>query len=239
MNISIVTPALNEAGRMSARGREIATQLGPCEWIVVDGGSGDGTPAAAQAAGARTIAAPRGRGPQLNAGAEAASGEVLLFLHADTALPPGALDAIRSALLDPLLAGGNFTFGFDDDTVGARLLARVYAFKQRVFGVWYGDSAMFVRREAFDAVGGFESFPIMEDLRFVEKLRRVGRTVKLPLVARSSARRYRGHLLRTVARWSLVFTLYKFGVSPHRLAYLYPAHPGECDRPLPRHGVDG
>ena len=227
MNISIVTPALNEAERMPARGREIAAQSGPCEWIVVDGGSEDGTPAAALAAGARIIATPRGRGPQLNAGAAAASGEVLLFLHADTALPLGALDAIRTALLDPGAVGGNFTFGFDDDTVEARFLARVYAFKQSVFGVWYGDSAMFVRRETFDAIGGFERFPIMEDLRLVENLRRVGRTVRLPLIARSSARRYRGRFLRTIARWSAVLALYKCGVSPHRLARLYPPHPHE------------
>ena len=224
MRISIVTPVLNEARNLPLRGREISLQQGPWEWIVADGGSDDGSDVAAHNAGAELVRAPRGRGLQLNAGAARATGETLLFLHADTSLPPGALEAIRTALAEKSLVGGNFTFAFDDRSLAGRFLAAVYAVKQRLFRVWYGDSAMFVRRDVFEALGGFEDVPIMEDIRFVERLRRAGRTTRLDLVVRSSARRYRGRAFVTVLRWTALFALYKCGVSPRALARHYVPH---------------
>jgi len=224
LTISVVMPTLNEADNVRVRGREIARQTGPWEWIVADGGSGDGTLRAAEETGACAMAAPRGRGPQMNTGASAATGQILLFLHADSALPDGAFAAIRAALDDPRVIGGNFAFRFDDDGLGDRLLGSVYALKQRLFGIWYGDSATFVRRDAFVVLGGFTHVPIMEDIAFAERLRRHGRTVRLPLAVTSSARRYRGRLLRTTLRWTAIFALYKLGVAPHRLTRFYPPH---------------
>ena len=224
MRISIVTPVLDEARNLPLRGREFSRQEGPWEWIVVDGGSDDGSDAAAQNAGAELVRAPRGRGPQLNAGAARATGELLLFLHADTSLPPGALDASRRVLAEKSIVGGNFTFAFDDRSLAGRFLVAVYAVKQQLFCVWYGDSAMFVRRDVFETLGGFDDVPIMEDIRFVERLRRAGRTMRLDLVVKSSARRYRGHAFVTILRWTALFALYKCGVSPRILARHYSPH---------------
>ncbi|GAC1658402.1 MAG: TIGR04283 family arsenosugar biosynthesis glycosyltransferase [Candidatus Elarobacter sp.] len=224
MRISIVTPVLNEERNLRERAGEISVQRGPWEWIVVDGGSDDGSDIVARNAGAQLIRAPRGRGPQLNSGAAKANGEALLFLHADTSLPPGALEAIRSAFSDANIVGGNFTFAFDDRSITGRFLGAVYAAKQRLFRVWYGDSAMFVRRGVFERLGGFADIPIMEDIRFVERLRDVGRTTRLRLIVRSSARRYRGRAFATILRWTTIFGLYKCGVSPHLLARYYQPH---------------
>jgi rSAM/selenodomain-associated transferase 2 len=224
VTVSVITPALNEAHNLTERARELSRQQPPWEWIVVDGGSDDGTPQRARDAGATVLSAPRGRGTQLNAGARSAEGEVLLFLHADTSLPDRAFEAIRDACREARIVGGNFAFRFDDDSFAGRFLGVVYAGKQRLLRAWYGDSAMFVRREIFSALGGFEDFPIMEDLDFAVRLRRFGATVRLPLTVTSSARRYRGRLVATIARWTVIFGLYKLGVSPHRLARLYPPH---------------
>ncbi|MBC5821004.1 MAG: TIGR04283 family arsenosugar biosynthesis glycosyltransferase [Candidatus Eremiobacteraeota bacterium] len=215
---------MNEARNVRVRAHEIVRQQGPWEWIVADGGSDDDTISAARDVGAFAMRASRGRGPQMNAGASAARGEILLFLHADSTLPDGAFSAIRAALRDPRAVGGNFALRFDDDGFGGRLLAGVYALKQRLFGIWYGDSATFVRRDAFATLGGFGDVPILEDISFVERLRCHGATVRLPLAMTSSARRYRGRLLRTILRWTAIFALYKLGVAPQRLARFYPPH---------------
>jgi rSAM/selenodomain-associated transferase 2 len=199
-------------------------QTPPWEWIVVDGGSDDGTPDIARTLGARTVIAERGRARQLNAGAALASGDVVLFLHADTALAAGALDEIRRVLRDPAIAGGNFTLRFDDPARSARVLAAFYALQHRVLGIWFGDSAIFCRRSTFERLGGFPQLPIMEDLAFVDRLRTAGRTIKLALPVVTSARRYRGRLLTTIVRWISIFLLYRAGVSPNRLAHLYRPH---------------
>ncbi len=224
MLISVLTPVLNEGANLAIRARDIAAQEGPWEWIVADGASTDESVAIAQAAGAAIVNCVRGRGPQLNAGAERAAGEVLLFLHADTALPRDAFAQIRAALRDPAIVGGNFTFGFDDASFAGRMLAFVYAAKRTLFGVFYGDSAIFVRATTFRALGGFAPFAILEDAHFVERLQRIGRTRRLAAVVTSSSRRYRGRVVQTVIRWTTIFALYKLGVSPHRLARLYAPH---------------
>ncbi|GAC1310357.1 MAG: TIGR04283 family arsenosugar biosynthesis glycosyltransferase [Vulcanimicrobiaceae bacterium] len=224
MKISVVTPALDEAANLALRARELAAQEGPWEWIVADGESADDTVAVARTAAATVVHSRRGRGSQLNAGAERATGDVLLFLHADTALPPDAFAQIRAVLREPAIVGGNFTFAFDDASFAGRALAFVYAVKGRLFGVWYGDSAIFVRATTFRALGGFAPFPIMEDAHFVERLQRSGSTRRLAAVVTSSSRRYRGRVVLTVVRWTTIFALYKLGVSPHRLARLYKPH---------------
>ncbi len=230
MLISIVTPALEEAETVPVRGREIACQEGPYEWIVSDGGSSDATVARAQAAGAIVVASARGRGVQLDSGAARATGDVLLFLHADTALPVDALAAVRRALGDPDIVGGNFTLRFDEGTWTAALFAAVYALQQRLFGVYFGDSAIFIRRETFDRVRGFGNLPIMEDYEFVRKLARAGRVVKLGSVVTTSARRYRGKPVRSVCLWFAIALLYRAGVPPRRLRALYAPHAARVSR---------
>ncbi len=224
MKISIIMPTLNEASNLGLRAPELAVQAGPWEWIVADGGSSDDTVLVAQTLGATVVQSDRGRGPQLNAGAAIASSKVLLFLHADTALPEDALAAIRSALRDPRIVGGHFTFAFDDETFPGHVLAFVYAAKRSLFGVWYGDSAIFVRRSIFEKLGGFARYPILEDADFVERLQRAGATQRLRAVVRSSSRRYRARVVQTIVRWTAIFTLYKVGISPRHLARFYAPH---------------
>lgn len=224
MKISIVTPTFNEATNLVARERELATQEAPWEWIVVDGGSADNSIELARAAGAQVVRSKIGRGIQLNAGARLATGDVLLFLHADTALPSDALAQVRAALLDQAIVGGNFTLSFDDTSFTGHLLAFVYMAKRRLFGIWYGDSAIFVRAITFRTLGGFAEFPILEDAHFVERLQRAGPTRRLDAVVTSSSRRYRGRVVATIVRWTTIFALYKLGIAPRRLARLYAPH---------------
>ena len=222
--VSVVMPTLDEAANMRMRAREIARQDGPCEWIVADGCSSDDTVALATSFGARTIACPRGRGEQLDAGARVASGEILLFLHADTALPDGAFAAMRRALRDPQIVGGNFRLRFTGEGFFTRSLAWCYANQQRVFGAFFGDSAIFVRRVVFDELDGFGGMPLMEDYAFVRRLRRRGRTRRLDLAVTTSSRRFERNPFRALALWVSIMVLYYAGVPPVRLARMYRPH---------------
>ena len=138
--------------------RDLAASLGRLrgefEVIVCDGGSADATVETARQCGLRVIEAPRGRGPQMNAGVRLAKGETLLFLHADTRLTEDALTLVADALTDDRVCGGNFSLIFGGDTREARLLTRIYPFL-RLGGMLYGDSAIFVRRRVFDRLDGY------------------------------------------------------------------------------------
>ncbi len=201
----------------------------PGEWevVVADGGSADGTRAVAAAhpAGAVVVDAPRGRAAQQDAGARRATGDVLVFLHADSRLPPGAHAALAGALADPRVVGGNFALRFDGADRFSRILTAVYAV-QRTAGIWYGDSTIWVRPEVFAALGGFPEIPIMEDHVLVQALRRTGgRTPRLKpggIPATTSARRWRRlGVRRTVTSWVVIRYLFLAGVPPQRLASLY------------------
>ena len=204
MTVSVVIPTLDEAAHIEGTLTSVASQPGPKEVLVVDGGSTDETCALASPH-ARVLTAPRGRARQMNAGAAAASGGVLLFLHADTRLPPGALDAVRQALRDGAVAGGCFRTTFDADGFWMRV------WSLRLWMRWhrlaFGDRAPFARRAAFEAVGGFPEQPIFEDLELVRRLRRQGRFAFLDAAVVTSARRFHrnGPLrqqLRNLALWS-------------------------------------
>ena len=227
--ISVVVPALNEAAGIGATLASVAAQPGPLEVIVVDGGSHDGTPGAARHAlpEAVVVTSPRGRAAQMNAGAARATGDVLLFLHADTRLAPDALDAVRSALDDPEAVAGCFETAFAEDAafgpVGRRLMR---LWQARLWMRWhrfaFGDRALFARRGAFDAVGGFPDQPIFEDLDFVRAVRRRGRFVFLSASVTTSARRFRqngalGQQLRNLSLWAA----WNAGVPPARLKRFY------------------
>ncbi len=227
MRVSIVTPTLNEERNVAARALELRRQSAPWEWIVSDGGSSDRTVALAARCGAVIVAAKRGRGAQLGAGAAAASGDIFLFLHADTALPDGALDAVRAALGKSEVVGGNFALRFDEPGTAAVLFAFVYHLQQRLMRTYFGDSAIFVRRSVYERLGGFPDVAILEDDAFVRRLERAGRTVRIPLAVTTSARRYRGRPLRTLLRWTVILLLHRLGIPAQRLAQLYAPHRDE------------
>lgn len=217
MRISVVIPALGEQATIEAAITSARATLEPCEVIVADGGSADRTRELAVAAGATVVDAPGTRADAMNIGAGTATGEALLFLHADTTLPAGAGDAIRGALVRA--AAGAFSVRFDDRPTLARLAAALYVPFHR--GV-YGDQGIFVTREAFDCVGGYRPLPIMEDFDFVQRVRRAGRFVVLPDAVTTSARRQRAHgEVRTFLTVAAIKLLYRLGVSPVRLARLY------------------
>jgi rSAM/selenodomain-associated transferase 2 len=230
--ISVVIPTLEEAEALPATLSAVLAQEPPFEIVVADGSSGDATCEIAQANGACVVEAPRGRAAQMNAGARAASGDVLLFLHADTLLPLGGLRAVREALApqrrDPKrVAGGCFRLRFDRRGP----LLRAYGACTRLPwpAVTFGDRAYFARRDAFEAVGGFPSVPVFEDLLFFEALsrwsRREGaRLAYLPERVVTSARRFDEHgAARQQLRNAALWFAFKSGVPPERLARWYPA----------------
>ncbi|HEX7314498.1 MAG TPA: TIGR04283 family arsenosugar biosynthesis glycosyltransferase [Pyrinomonadaceae bacterium] len=219
--LSIIIPALNEARAIGATLEAAARVKGDVEVIVVDGGSADGTAEVARACGARVVSAMRGRGAQMHAGALAARGEVLWFLHADTLAPANAAECIARALLTPGAVGGNFRIRFDGASGAARFLTWLYP-RLRLLGLAYGDSGFFVRRAAYERAGGFKPFPIFEDLDLLRALWRQGRFVQADACVVTSSRRFEGRgFARTFARWSLLQMLYWLGVSPYTLARLY------------------
>ena len=215
-------PTLNEAGSIG----ELVTALRRSprchEVIVVDGGSADGTVAAADAAGARVLTSPPGRGRQLALGGAEAHGEVLLFLHADTQLPASALDAIVAAMRVDSLIGGNFRIRFDGDSGFARWLTGFYAWFRR-HGLFYGDSAIFLRRESYRRLGGIRPIALMEDYDLCRRMQRLGPVCCIddPVVTTSS-RRFEGRQpAAIVGQWLLLHALYHLRVPPALLARLY------------------
>src|SRR5579872_7983 len=194
--VSVIVPTLNEETALVPTLGALARLRGAVEVIVVDGGSDDGTEGLARAHGVRVLTAQRGRGVQMHVGARAARGGVLWFLHADTLVPADAAEKIVAALRNPAVVGGYFRLRFD-----GRGAARFLTFLQPFFswlGLVYGDSAIFVRRADYERARGFRPWPLFEDLDLVQRLRRRGRMVRLPVTVVTSARRF--------AKRSFVFT---------------------------------
>ena len=224
--ISVIIPTLDEARSLGATLQAVAhlsrTGSGRVEVFVVDGGSADGTLEIAREHGALVIRAARGRGAQMHAGATAARGEVFWFLHADTLPPPDAVEHMLAALRhDAEIVGGNFDVSFDGSRLAARFMTWLYP-QLRKLGLCYGDSAIFVRAKVYRAAGGFQPFPIFEDLDLVRRIRQRGRLVHLRARVVTSSRRFEGRsFLYTFARWSFLQVLYWLGVHPHTLSRLY------------------
>jgi rSAM/selenodomain-associated transferase 2 len=222
--VSIIVPVLDEEKGITSLLDHVAALPGRWEVILADGGSSDATRelAARHRSQPLIVDAARGRASQMNSGAAIARGDVLLFLHADTRLPPTAYPSLTRALADQSVLGGNFTLRFDGGDWFSRVLGAWYALQRRA-GIYYGDSAIWVRRSVFERLGGFRPLPIMEDYDLVRRLERAGRTACLPGPAITSARRWqRLGLSRTVASWVLIRWLFIAGASPARLARLYP-----------------
>jgi rSAM/selenodomain-associated transferase 2 len=192
---------------------------------VVDGGSRDGTrELGARHPGVRWLEAPRGRARQMNAGARAARGDVLLFLHADTRLPAGAGDAVRAALADARVVAGRFDVAFDTTRPIMRLTAALMNLRSRWTGISTGDQALFVRRDIFEALGGFADIPLMEDIQLTRRLKRCGRQAALRLRVTTSARKWQTEgAVRTIFLMWTLRLLYAGGVSPAWLqGWYYP-----------------
>ena len=224
MALSVVVPVLDEARRIGEHLAALRGVAGIDEIVVVDGGSRDDTVAIARRVpGVRVLTASRGRGVQLNAGARAARGDVLLFLHADAALPPDAALLVGRALGEPGVVAGAFRLHTVAES-GPRWLGpllRLADLRSRVTRLPYGDQAMFVRRDAFERVGGFPDQPLMEDVELARRLWRVGRIRTVPGAVRVSGRRFVANPVRAVLAMRVFPLLYRLGVSPARLARLY------------------
>lgn len=216
--LSVVIPALNAAGGIGAAIEALGDA--PEEVLVVDGGSTDGTPRIAEAAGARVVTAERGRGQQIAAGVSAAPGPWLLLLHADTRLAPGWVEVARDAVRDPSRAG-YFRFALDDPGPAARRLEAAVAWRCRVLALPYGDQGLLIHRDLLDQVGGIRPLPLMED---VDLIRRLGprRLRALDATALTSAVRWQreGYLRRSV-RNLFCLSLWSLGVPPRIIARLY------------------
>ena len=231
MPISVIIPTLNEERTIIATLTH-TTSLGFDELIVVDGGSTDETPALLESYRLRTqhsalspvqwVTAPCGRARQMNEGAKASGGEVLLFLHADTQLPRDAKTMIETALADQRMVGGRFDIRFDPSSMWGTIISRAMNWRSRLSGIATGDQALFVCRHIFEQIGGLADMPLMEDVDFSRRLKRKGTTAALTATVTTSFRRWEQHgPLRTILlMWTLRF-LYWFGVSPERLKNYY------------------
>ncbi|HEY1797679.1 MAG TPA: TIGR04283 family arsenosugar biosynthesis glycosyltransferase [Stellaceae bacterium] len=216
IDLAVVIPTWNAADSLAGCLEDLRDE----KVVVADGGSTDGTVSVARAGGAVVISAARGRGPQLAAGAAAAGGRWLLFVHADSRLEPGWRDAILAFAGGPDRAG-YFDLALDDPAPAARRIERVVAWRSRALGLPYGDQGLLISRALYEAVGGYAPIPLMED---VDLVRRIGRKRLAPIGARitTSARRYReGGYIRRPLRNLCCLSLYLAGVAPHRIARLY------------------
>lgn len=222
--LSIIIPTLNAGDVLKATLDTLlaATSL-PHEVIIADGGSTDDTPLIAAAGGAIFLETARGRGRQLAAGAAAAAGDWLLFLHADTQPQPGWTQAVEAFASDPAnrYFAGYFRFALDDRARAARLLERVVRLRGKLFGLPYGDQGLLISRLFYEQLGGYKRLPLMED---VDIVRRIGRSrlKSLSATAVTSADKYRrdGYLLRPM-RNLFILSLYAAGVSPRYIHTLY------------------
>lgn len=220
--ISIIIPALNEANSIASTLDALKSfESENVEIILVDGGSSDETISIAENHNVKILHSPPGRGVQLQIGGDAAGGEILWFLHADTIAPPEAVFEITRALKNQHIAGGNFTIRFDGTRFAAKFLTWLYP-KLNLLGLIYGDSAIFVRREIYEEIGGFKDYPIFEDLDFVERLRQEGEIITLQSIVTTSSRRFENKsFILTFLRWTILQFLYWLGVGPETLMKIY------------------
>ncbi len=223
MSLSIIIPVLNEAASIA----EALAALGPlrqagAEVIVVDGGSTDDTSALARSLANRVIAAPRGRGSQMNAGAAVAKGDVLLFLHSDTRLPPGTDRLMRDGLATTGHAWGRFDLAIASAHPLLRLVAAMINWRSRITGIATGDQAIFAARDAFNKVGGFPDIPLMEDIALSQKLKALSPPLCLRERVTTSGRRWeqRGVIRTILLMWRLRLSYY-LGADPAELARRY------------------
>ena len=229
--VSVIIPTWNEAAYIEA---SVTSALagGACEVVVVDGESSDGTAAVAEKVGATVIAIDdRGRGRQMNVGAVAARGDVLLFLHADCLPPPHFAELVHTALADPGVVAGAFGFALADEPAPTKPLIETAGRVRARFGLPYGDQALFLPAMLFADLGGFPDQPTMEDYELALRLRRLGRITRVGAQVLSSTRLWRRHgVLRPTAAYLAVIAGYRLGLPAEKLA---PWRSGMTDRGTP------
>jgi rSAM/selenodomain-associated transferase 2 len=245
-SISVIIPALNEEEHIGAC-IDSAKKLNPVEIIVADSGSSDRTREVAEDAGALVIQSPKGRGIQMNRGASAAKGEVLLFLHADTIIsnkvsslchpeldawseeilkrPPEADQHDETKILLDKYIGGFFKLKFDDDSLSTKLVEMFANVRARLLSLPYGDQAIFIKRDVFERMGGFREYPFLEDIDMAMRVRKFGRLKYLPFHVIASSRGIkRGYLFSPIVvsfRNVLIALLFLLGLSPFSLIKLH------------------
>jgi len=219
-SLSIIIPTLNEAKALPSALSTISMPHQPdVQVIVVDGGSSDATVAIAAEAGACVINSTPGRARQMNQGAAVATGDVLLFLHADTHLPFGYREQIESALSEPGVVAGAFRLAFDHTCLSLRLIEMGANIRSRILQLPFGDQALFVKRKTFEDIGGYHDLPVMEDHDMVRRLQKCGRIVIAPGYAITSARRWQQHgIWHTTLMHQCMLMAKKLGVRPHDMA---------------------
>ncbi len=219
--LSIVVPVLNEAAEIEAALHALAPfRARGCEVVVVDGGSADNTSALAAPLADRVTTASRGRASQMNAGAAAAMGDVLLFLHVDTRLPDNADILVRETLARSRRVWGRFDVRFTGGALS--LIAWTMNLRSRLTGIATGDQAMFVKRDAFARPGGFPAIALMEDIALSAQLKRFSRPICLAARVTTSPRRWQKHgTFRTVLLMWRLRLAYLFGARPDALARAY------------------
>lgn len=221
--ISVIIPTLNEEDNIGRCIEGVLKEGCDCEIIVADGGSSDKTAEYANRyPGVLFIQSQKGRGIQMNMGVSAASGDILLFLHADTILETGWAAELISLLENNSISGGAFTLGIQSQLWKYRLVEAWVKLRCRLCLLPYGDQAIFVRKSAFDINGGYKSIPLMEDVDFIRRLKKLGNITILNKKATTSDRRWsKKGLIKTAALNQIIMLLYRIGVNPGRLARMY------------------
>lgn len=219
--ISIIIPTLNEEDFIGKTLYRLQHRKN-CEVIIVDGGSSDATLKLAQDAGCMTISSDKGRAKQMNLGAAVSTGEVLLFLHADTLLPHNFSELILEAVNRPNMAAGAFSLAIDSPAKSLEAIARLANLRSRVLHLPYGDQALFTHRTMFTTIGGFQEMEIMEDFVFIKMMKRQGKIIILPECATTSARRWQNMgIVQTTLINQLIVCGYGLGVPSVILAKWY------------------
>jgi rSAM/selenodomain-associated transferase 2 len=224
--LSVVVPVLNEAGEVAERlGNLTGLRARGSELIVVDGGSTDATGELARPLADQLVHAPRGRAVQMNAGAICSRGEILLFLHLDTTLPPDA-DRLICSAVDRGAAWGRFDVRIEGAHPMLAVIARMMSLRSRLTSIATGDQAVFVRREIFQQLGGYPEIPLMEDIALSKRLRRIERPACLRERVLTSGRRWEsGGVFRTIWLMWRLRAAYAVGANPALLAVRYGYRP--------------